>query len=248
MIDHNGTQAAIRAGYSPHTAGSQAFDLLKKPEIVARIAALEDEARRKLTIEHQDVLARYWEKATANPADLVQLRRVACRYCYGADHRYQWTTERELREAQDAALLATYPSEAIEAMADRLEAGERVPGVPTGEGGFGYNATALPNMACPECSGQGVASVHLADTREAINHPLFEGVKATQHGIEVKIGSRADALEKVARHLQFFNDKIQLGADEALLAAARAINQETPPVTPDYIAENSARLLDGDDT
>lgn len=33
LVDLNATQAAIRAGYSPKTAGSQAFDLLKKPEI-----------------------------------------------------------------------------------------------------------------------------------------------------------------------------------------------------------------------
>ena len=33
LIDLNATQAAIRAGYSQKTAGSQAFDLLKKPEV-----------------------------------------------------------------------------------------------------------------------------------------------------------------------------------------------------------------------
>ncbi|MBS1169525.1 MAG: hypothetical protein H6R01_443 [Burkholderiaceae bacterium] len=33
LIDLNATQAAVRAGYSEKTAGSQGFDLLKKPEI-----------------------------------------------------------------------------------------------------------------------------------------------------------------------------------------------------------------------
>lgn len=33
LIDLNATQAAIRAGYSAKTAGSQGFDLLQKPEI-----------------------------------------------------------------------------------------------------------------------------------------------------------------------------------------------------------------------
>jgi phage terminase small subunit len=37
LIDLNASKAAIRAGYSPKTAGSQAFDLLKKPEIVAEV-------------------------------------------------------------------------------------------------------------------------------------------------------------------------------------------------------------------
>ncbi|MBK9446194.1 MAG: terminase small subunit [Betaproteobacteria bacterium] len=38
LIDFNATQAAIRAGYSKKTAGSQGFDLLKKPEIAAAVA------------------------------------------------------------------------------------------------------------------------------------------------------------------------------------------------------------------
>mgnify|MGYP001016358776 CR=1 FL=1 len=37
LVDLNATQAAIRAGYSPKTAGVQAFDLLKKPEIASAL-------------------------------------------------------------------------------------------------------------------------------------------------------------------------------------------------------------------
>lgn len=39
LIDLNATQAAIRAGYSEKTAGQQAFDLLKKPEIQESISS-----------------------------------------------------------------------------------------------------------------------------------------------------------------------------------------------------------------
>ena len=38
LVDFNATQAAIRAGYSKRTAGSQAHDLLKKPEIQAALS------------------------------------------------------------------------------------------------------------------------------------------------------------------------------------------------------------------
>lgn len=38
IIERNATQAAIKAGYSEHTAGSQGHDLLKKPEIAAEVA------------------------------------------------------------------------------------------------------------------------------------------------------------------------------------------------------------------
>lgn len=40
LKDFNGTQAAIRAGYSPDSAYSIAYDLLKKPEIISEIKTL----------------------------------------------------------------------------------------------------------------------------------------------------------------------------------------------------------------
>ena len=41
IIDHNGTQAAIRAGYSANTAAQQASRLLKKDPVCKRIEELE---------------------------------------------------------------------------------------------------------------------------------------------------------------------------------------------------------------
>lgn len=47
LVDLNATEAAKRAGYSERTAYSQGCDLLKKPEIRARVdAALADVAKR----------------------------------------------------------------------------------------------------------------------------------------------------------------------------------------------------------
>ncbi|MCK0507921.1 terminase small subunit [Aromatoleum anaerobium] len=53
LIDLNATQAAIRAGYSERTAGSQGFDLLKKPEIQAWVTE-EMKAREQRTEITQD--------------------------------------------------------------------------------------------------------------------------------------------------------------------------------------------------
>lgn len=58
VIDHNGTQAAIRAGYSEKTAGSQAERLLKKVEVQSRIAELEKDIAKTLEIDAQWVLRR----------------------------------------------------------------------------------------------------------------------------------------------------------------------------------------------
>lgn len=56
LIDFNATQAAIRAGYSKKTAGSQAFDLLKKPEIQQAIKAKQKESAHKLGITRERII------------------------------------------------------------------------------------------------------------------------------------------------------------------------------------------------
>lgn len=64
LVDFNATQAAVRAGYSKRTAGSQAHDLLKKPEIQA---ALKDGQKRLAEItetEAEWVRRRLKEEAT----------------------------------------------------------------------------------------------------------------------------------------------------------------------------------------
>jgi phage terminase small subunit len=58
MKDKNATQAAIRAGYSAKTAYSQAWDLLKKPEIIEAIAELEKAAQAKAGITVEKIVER----------------------------------------------------------------------------------------------------------------------------------------------------------------------------------------------
>ena len=55
LVDHNATQAAIRAGYSPKTAYSIGHENLKKPEIAAAIAAGEARLRRKMEVTVQSL-------------------------------------------------------------------------------------------------------------------------------------------------------------------------------------------------
>lgn len=49
LVDKNGTQAAIRAGYSPRSAGRHSFDMLQRPLVKAGLAeALKQQAERTL--------------------------------------------------------------------------------------------------------------------------------------------------------------------------------------------------------
>lgn len=56
LVDLNGTQAAIRAGYSKKTAGQQAFELLKKPEIQHAISQAQAERSERTRVKQDDVI------------------------------------------------------------------------------------------------------------------------------------------------------------------------------------------------
>lgn len=56
MVDLNGTQAAIRAGYSEHTAKEIAYELLTKLHIKARVAELKAAQSDRTTITADKVL------------------------------------------------------------------------------------------------------------------------------------------------------------------------------------------------
>jgi phage terminase small subunit len=59
LIDLNASQAAIRAGYSARTAGSQAHDLLKKPEIQQAISEARIRTSQRLELTRDMVIEQY---------------------------------------------------------------------------------------------------------------------------------------------------------------------------------------------
>jgi phage terminase small subunit len=56
LVDLNGTQAAIRAGYSARTASSIAEENLRKPELMTEIQRLQTERSQRLEITADQVL------------------------------------------------------------------------------------------------------------------------------------------------------------------------------------------------
>ncbi len=69
-----------------------------------------------------------------------------------------------------------------------------------------------PNGACPRCWGRGSSRVFISDLKK-LSDPalaLLARVKQTRHGVEVELHDQMAALEKVARHLGMFNDKLTL--------------------------------------
>lgn len=213
LVDLNATQAAIRAGYSEKTAQEQSSRLLSNVIVAEAVAAGQSALAEKTGITQQAVLNRWWQIATADPNAVIQFRRTCCRYCHGSGHRFQW------RDAEEFALaLANFNNRK---KGEDAEPGEAPEGAPTDEGGYGYHRLADPHSACPQCYGEGRATVYATDTRKLDDaaKALYAGVKQTQAGFEVKLQDQGKALENVARHLGMFNDKLKLENPDSIIAA-----------------------------
>jgi phage terminase small subunit len=193
LIDLNGTQAAIRAGYSAKTANEQGARLLANVSISAIIKARQQERSERTEITQDMVLNRFWKIATADPRKLIEYRREACRYCYGLNHAYQWIDEAEY----------------IEYAMHHGDMDANDPGFRDSSGGYGFNPTITPHAKCPKCFGRGTGEVAPHDTRNLDEESalLYAGVKVTKDGLEIKMHDQLKALENVARHLGMFTDK-----------------------------------------
>ena len=63
LVDLNATQAAIRAGYSPKTAGAIGGENLQKPEIAEAITAAQEERERRVEVTQDIVVEGLLEEA-----------------------------------------------------------------------------------------------------------------------------------------------------------------------------------------
>src|SRR5688572_19699107 len=81
LVDLNGKQAAIRAGYSPKTAEVQASRLLSLAKVKAAVSAAQGERSERTEITQDMVLQELWAIAMADPNEIVQYRRGACPAC-----------------------------------------------------------------------------------------------------------------------------------------------------------------------
>lgn len=222
-VDENATQAAIRAGYSENCAGIQGHDNLKLPKIKAAIAARQQELAVAAGITPEWVVTQWVRIATANPNQLVHVRRVCCRHCHGYDHQYQWTQ-----------------AEYMTAVNKAIDSGKEAP---DGMGGFGYDPNAEPHKDCPECGGEGEAVVHIADTRK-VKSPLYAGAEQTRNGIKVTLRDQDAAINNLARYLGMMVEKKEIsgpGGGPMVMANINAAD-----LTDDQLAAIAARADDAD--
>jgi phage terminase small subunit len=197
--DMNGTQAAIRAGYSVKTAQEQSSQHLSKLMVKQAVDAVMNDRIEQGIFDGDMVISRWVEISQANPNSLTQYRRVNCRYCWGEGYRYQFTPA-EMEDAKQAL---------VDSNAKRV-----LDGFPELEwddkGGLGFHGNRDPHPDCPECWGEGVGRPFFTDTRKLGREslPLYAGVKQTKDGLEIQMHNQTDALDKLARHFGLYKDKL----------------------------------------
>lgn len=78
--------------------------------------------------------------------------------------------------------------------------------MPTDDGGYGYRATAELSPECPECEGEGIPDLFIADTRKLspAARRLFAGVKQTKNGLEVMMHSQDGARRMLGENFGIF--------------------------------------------
>ena len=201
LIDFNASRS-YRVAYPEcveNTASTNGHKLLSNTKIAAHLTKQIEKRKDRLDLKADDVLRKLWNVATADPNELIEVRRDSCRFCYGEGNRYQYTAG-EWEEIQDQ-----YVERCMLAEQTRSQ----TPSEPDLRGGLGYNKLMPPMPGCPECFGEGVENVIIKDTRtlSPAALELYAGAKVTKTGIEILTHSRDKNLELIGRHLAMFTDK-----------------------------------------
>lgn len=200
MVDWNGTQAAIRAGYSAKSAGEIAYQLVQKPSVREAIETLASARARRLGIDADELMRMWAAVVTLDANEISQLRRVCCPYCWGADHQRQYTPS-----SLEAARTKHERERQRRLKADQNDDIGEFPAYTDAW----YDKRRPPAEDCPECHGEGVVEVFFADTRNLspAARLVYAGVKEGRDGIEVLTMSKEKAADNLARALGLFKEK-----------------------------------------
>lgn len=183
--------------------------MLKSVKVQQEIQRRTAKIKQKLNIAAEDVIELIWNQATANPNDLIEYRRGACRYCYGDNHLYQRTPAEYERDLE--RYLADNKRQARKGEADPDPCGAFFPMM----GGVGFTPKRDPHPECPECFGEGVGYSFAKDTRKVPANvlALYAGVKETKDGLEIKMHPQHAARELIGRHKGIFADLLKANGE-----------------------------------
>lgn len=206
-------------------ACKKAGELRNKLRVQKYLEALKAPAITAAQIKASEVMQYWFDIATADPSDLMQLQRRCCRYCYGKGHRYQWT-ENEYADAVAKAITAAKGN------------------MPDDFGGDGFDSNLPAVLKCPECFGDGVVKIVFADTRNLTGKAkaLFAGIKQNSSGaIEILTRNQDAALENIAKYLGMFKLRLE-GAEDSIPIGLKFAQMTKDPI---QAAQKYQELMSG---
>jgi hypothetical protein len=217
---------------SPSVATANASRLLANANVAAEIAKFQQSANERVEVTISDWLREVVTIATADPKELVEHWRGACRYCHGDNHQYQRTPQEE-RDAY----VAHVKENGHEAPFDML-------------GGTGFNKRREPHPDCPECNGLGVSYEIFKDTRHLspAASKLYAGVKTTKNGMEILMRSQDGALKMLGDHLGAFVKRHEHSGPNGAPIATTGVHANVTLGTTDPIdaAQAYAKIMRGE--
>lgn len=219
---------------SDSSIGSAASRLSKNDEVLAYVAQLTQDAEYVAQLSKAWVLKQYMQIATADVNELIESRRICCRYCHGIDHAYQWIDETEWAIALAQAI-------ELNEQAAAASRGRKIKSnpLPTFDGGGGFWGNTAPHPECPKCFGNGEMQVHVHDTRKLKGAAklLYAGVKQTANGIEIKTRNQDEALAFLARYLGLDKNTLEVsGPDGAPLQTISTLTKDPVQAAKTYAA------------
>lgn len=200
-------------GMADREANDRASKLIKVPEISAAIergkalAIIRSEATGEMIVDQ------FYQLATADARELINVYVGSCRFCWGVNFSRQWTLN-EYRDALKEAELSSRLAKSVDPTATVT--------MPDIAGGIGFNPTIEPNPSCPECFGNGANYVKATDTRDLSPQGalLYAGAKQKADGsFEIMMQDRLKAGELFGRARGVFIDRVRHEGSISLHAA-----------------------------
>jgi phage terminase small subunit len=227
----NATAAYLRVYTCAYdSARSAAAALLANPRVKAEVERREAMLQKNLQLTAEDVLREIFLVASADPRELTEFHIGSCRHCHGERHQYQRTP-------------AEFDADLKEHIKNRAKSDPDPLGLDFDlKGGVGFNPYRDPHSECPECFGKGVGYERFKDTRtlSPAAARLFEGVKRTKDGLEIKIRNREKSLDLAAQHLGISRQKVELtGKNGGPLQSVAAVSfKDIDPTTASQVYKN----------
>lgn len=225
VLYNNATRAYVEASQYEgprHIARACAWGMTCKPHIRARIREYESAAAAATVIDFAAILEhdRAIVEGYKHADQITQRIYQCCRYCHGEQHKFQWIDFEEYLHALQRC---------DDENNKRKDRGQRDLPQPSDAGGYGYEASAEPNLFCPRCEGRGLAVDIIADTTrlEGPARAIVKGIKVTSTGTEVLLHDIDKAKERLLRAGGILKDDTAgaaaRGAAAGVIGAAAAI-------------------------